>query len=224
MHDGRAVRDTAEGQGQVASLTTKRRRSIDARLLIGIALVAASVAGVVALVGAVDTRTTVYAASGALSPGDRIQPGSLVEREVSLDGADGLYLLAGEIPADGLVVVHPVREGELLPRAAVGDAAGVRSTALVLQLAGPPSSAVRAGAVIDVWASAAATEGRGYAAPVVLVPDAVVVRVVENEGIVSSNASAVEVLVPRSRVARVLQAQAAGDALAVVPAGLALGG
>lgn len=219
-------RDAAEGEGHVAAFMAsgRRRRTIDARLLIGLALVAASVVGVVALVGAVDTRTTVYAAASALSPGERIDRGDLVEREVSLDGADGLYLRADEVPSDGLVVIHPVRDGELLPRSAVGDASGIRSTALVLELTAPPSSAVRPGAVIDVWASPAASEGRGFGAPVVLVPDAVVVRVVEDDGLVSSGASAVEVLVPRSRVARVLQAQAAGDALAIVPAGLALGG
>ena len=178
----------------------------------------------VALVGAVDTRSTVYAAASALSPGDRIDRGDLVEREVSVDGADALYLSVDELPADGLVVVQPVRDGELLPRAAVGDASGIRSTALVLELTAPPSSAVRAGAVVDVWASPADAEGRGFGAPIVLVPDAVVVRVVEDDGLVSSGGSAVEVLVPRARVARVLQAQAAGDALAVVPAGLALGG
>lgn len=218
--------NAAERQGQVASLTTsgRRHRTIDVRLLIGLALVAGSVGGVVALVGAVDSRTTVYAAAAALSPGDRIDRGDLVEREVSLDGADGLYVRAGELPADGLVVVQPVRDGELVPRAAVGDASGVRSTALVLELTAPPSSAVRAGALVDVWASPADPEGRGFGAPVVLVPDAVVVRVVEDEGLVSSGGSVVEVLVPRSRVARVLQAQAADDALAVVPAGLALGG
>jgi hypothetical protein len=219
-------RDAAEGKGNVGSLTSGRRRNaIDVRLLIGLALVIASVVGVVALVGAVDARTTVYAAASALSPGDRVERGDLVEREVSLDGADGLYLRAGELPADGLVVVQPVRDGELLPRAAVGDASGVRSTALVLELTGPPSSAVRPGAVVDVWASPADAERRGFDAPIVLVPDAVVVRIVEDDGLVSSSdGGTVEVLVPRSRVARVLQAQAAGDALAVVPAGLALGG
>jgi hypothetical protein len=219
-------RTAAEGEGHVATLTAsgRRRRTVDVRLLIGLALVAASVVGVVALVGAVDTRTTVYAAAAALSPGDHIDRGDLVEREVSLDGADGLYLRADELPADGLVMVQPVRDGELVPRAAVGDASGVRSTALVLELTAPPSSAVRAGAVVDVWASPAEADGRGFGVPVVLVPDAVVVRIVEDDGLVSSGGSAVEVLVPRSRVARVLQAQAAGDALAVVPAGLALGG
>ncbi|MFT4030424.1 MAG: hypothetical protein QM675_11160 [Protaetiibacter sp.] len=209
-----------------ASTASGRRRGVlDARLLIGLALVAASVAGVVALVGAVDTRTTVYAAAGTLSPGDRVERGDLVERSVSLDGADELYLRAGELPADGLVVVAPVRDGELVPRAALGDAASVRSTALVLELASLPSSAVRSGAMVDVWASPLAADGRGHDAPLVLVADAVVVRVLEESGLVSSGGGgAVEVLVPRSRVARVLQAQADGAALAVVPAGLALGG
>lgn len=209
----------------MATLTkTNRRGAIDVRLLIGLALVGASVLGVVTLIGAVDRRTTVYAAAAALSPGDRIDRGDLVEREVSLDGADDLYLRADEVPGDGLVVMQPVRNGELVPRASVGETAGISSTALVLELTAPPSSVVRAGAIVDVWASPVADEGRGYLAPIVLVPDAVVVRVITEDGLVSSRASgAVEVLVPRTRVARVLQAQASGDALAIVPAGLALG-
>lgn len=205
-----------------ALTTSGRRAAIDARLLIGLGLVIASVVGVVGVVGALDTRTTVYAAASTLSPGDRIERADLVAREVALDGAAGLYV--SELPGDGLVVVQPVREGELVPRTAVGEASSVASTALVLELAGAPSSAVEPGAVVDVWASPADAEGRGFGAPIVLVSDAVVVRVVTDDGVLApSSAGAVEVLVPRARVARVLQSQAMGDALAVVPAGLPLG-
>jgi len=207
-----------------AKATARRRGAFDIRLLIGVGLVAVSVAGVVALVGTFDTRTTVYAAASALSPGDRVTRADLAERSVSLDGADPLYLHAGEVPAEGLVVVQPVRGGELVPRAALGDAAGLRSTAFVIELGSPASSAVRAGTAVDVWSSPIDETGRGFGAPLVLVPDAVVVRLIDDDGLVSArSAGAVEVLVPRSRVARVLQAQAAGDVLAVVPAGLALG-
>lgn len=209
----------------MASTAARRRIAVDLRLVLGFVLVAASVAGVVALVAALDHRTTVYAAATALSPGDRVGRADLVERSVSLDGADALYLRADELPDGGLVVVRPVRDGELLPRTAVGDASGVRSTALVLELGAPPSSSVRPGSTVDVWAAPAAADGRGFGAPAVLVADAVVVRVVEDDRLVSAaHAGAVEVLVPRSRVARVLQAQANGDALAVVPAGLSLEG
>ena len=203
---------------------TTRRRTIDPRLLIGLVLVGASVAGVVALVTTIDTRETVYAAAGSLTPGERIAPDDLVERSVALDGADELYLRVGDIPEEGLIVMQPVRKGELLPRSAVSDEAGSTSTSVVLQLGGQVSAAVVAGAWIDVWASPSDPESRELGVPAVLVADAVVVRLVQDDGLVSSaRTSAIEVLVPRAAIARILQAQAAGDVLAVVPAGLPLG-
>ena len=205
--------------------TASRRAAVDMRLVLGLVLVAASVAGVVALVGAFDRRTTVYAAASALTPGDRVERADLVARSVSRDGADELYLREEDLSEGGLVVLRPVRDGELLPRTAVGDAAGVRSTAVVLRLASPVSATVTPGATVDGWASPVVDDGRGFGAPVVLVPDAIVVRIVEDDGLVASrDVGTVEVLVPRARVARVLQAQAGGDALAVVPAGLPIGG
>jgi hypothetical protein len=57
----------------------------------------------------------------------------------------------------------------------------------------------------------------------VIVPGATVVRVVDDDGFVSAaDGRSIEVLIPRSRIARILQAMADGDALAVVPAGIPL--
>ena len=65
------------------------------------------------------------------------------------------------------------------------------------------------------------TEG-SETAPAVLVADAVLVEVRESDGFVASEQGAtVEVLVPRARVARILQAIADEVDLALVPAGLA---
>lgn len=208
---------------------TARRPLLDARLLVGIALVVISVVGVVALVGAADQRVTVYATSASLVPGDRIRDGDLLTREVALDGAAGLYLQPRDLAGD-LVATQVVRAGELVPLTAVGSRAGSESTALVLPLSGPVSASVVAGAVVDVWSSSAGDASsdwvpgvEGFGAPVVLSADATVVRVVEPDGIVSAaDGEAVEVLIPRSRIARVLQAIANGDALAVVPAGIPL--
>ena len=91
------------------------RRSLDPRLLIGLALVVASVAGVVALLSAVDESVAVLAAGEDLSPGDRIQARDLVPVEVRLDAAARHYLLPGDLPAGGLVVTRSVGEGELVP-------------------------------------------------------------------------------------------------------------
>ncbi|MEQ1736398.1 MAG: hypothetical protein ABL886_08345, partial [Rhodoglobus sp.] len=76
-----------------APTASRRRPVVDVRLIIGLALVIGSVAGVLAIVSAGDRRTTVYAAASSLSPGDRIDAGDFVVRQVSLDSAEQLYLV-----------------------------------------------------------------------------------------------------------------------------------
>ncbi|CAN5270188.1 hypothetical protein BH11ACT3_BH11ACT3_22260 [soil metagenome] len=207
----------------------RRRISIDARLVFGVLLVAASVAGVMGIVVAADRRMTVYAASDSFGPGDRIHVDDLLVRSVALDGGDALYLTPGAVPDEGLVITQVVREGELVPTAAVGSVAGRRTTSIVLELTAPVSAAVVPGALVDVWSAPAAATGQiaslgTFGPPVVLSSDAIVVRVLDDDGpVAASQGAAVEVLVPRSRIARFLQAIANGDALAVVPAGLPLG-
>lgn len=207
----------------------RRRLALDARLLIGLLLVVASVVAVVALVGAADRRITVYAAAAALAPGDRVSADDLVERSVALDGAEGLYLRAGDIPDDGFVVAQPVGAGHLVPLAAAGSTDGTRATSVVLRLASPVSTVVGPGSLVDVWAvPGPAPLGDGAAgAPVVLVSQATVVRILAEESLITGSATAgstIEVLVPRTRVARLLQAIADGDAISAVPAGLPLPG
>jgi len=224
------------------------RNAPDLRLVLGVLLVVGSVAGVYGIVATADRRVTVYAAASALTPGERIDAGDLVQRSVALDGSDRLYLAAGDIPSGGLVVTQPIAKGELLPTSSVGSSSGVRSTSLVLQLATRVSGAVVPGAVVDIWAaagpdaagemtssdtSAAGSPGDGTTdpsgtpsadanAPAVVVSGATVVKVLDDSGgfSVASAGSSVEVLVPRTRVARLLEAIAKKAALAVVPAGI----
>src|SRR4051812_44181257 len=106
------------------SASRRRRFTVDVRLLIGIALIALSVAGVLTIVSAADRRVTVYAAADTLAPGDRFDTGQLLARRVTLDDAQRLYLGAGEVPDDGLVATSVIRRGELIPRSAVASAAG----------------------------------------------------------------------------------------------------
>jgi hypothetical protein len=74
--------------------------------------------------------------------------------------------------------------------------------------------------VVDVWA---AREGDSdtFGPPSVLVPSATVVRVIEADGIIAGAAAVnVELLVPRARTARILEAIANTDALSLVPVSL----
>jgi hypothetical protein len=211
------------------NVAAPRRRPvvIDVRLIIGLVLVVGSIAGVFGVVSAADTRVTVYAAASGLSPGDRVDDADFLVRHVSLDAGDDLYLRPDDLPADGLIAVAVVRAGELVPRSAVGSTAGEQSTSLVLQLNVRVGSAVVPGALVDVWSAAEASgdvAGLGaFGPPIVLAADAVVVRIVDKEGIIAgSEGDSVEVLVPRVRIARLLQAIANQDALAIVPAGIPL--
>jgi len=215
-----------------ASAPAPRRRPFaDPRLLIGLLLVAASIAATVGIVAAVDTRVQVYAATGPLEPGQRIAASDLVARAVALDGSDSLYLGVGDLSRGGLVVTRAVAQGELVPASSVGRTSDVDATSIVLRLATRVSAAVRPGASIDVWSATPSTgsaqvDGDEEAAdpPTVLVAGATVVRVIDDDQTLSADreGSAVEVRLPRSRVARVLAAIAAGSDLSVVPEGLGL--
>jgi len=200
--------------------TGRRPLAFDPRLVIGLGLVAASVAGVVALVSATDETTEVLSAAEPLSPGDRIGSDELVVVDVRLATAAGHYLVPGDVPEEGLVVSRAVGEGELVPLDAVGSADGLRLVSLVLDVGGTLAASVQPGSLVDVWA-ARELEGGRFGPPAVIASGATVVRLVESDSIVSGGeTAAVEVLVPTSRVARVLEAAANSDAVSIVPAAI----
>lgn len=197
--------------------TRSPKRRFDLRLPIGIALVVGSVVGVVTLVVSLDRTTTAWAAPHDLVAGDVVSLGDLQPRPVRLDLVEGAYLVGELDPESALVVLRPIGAGELVPLGAVGDVATIDSAVVVVPIDGPLASGLLPGASADVWA-AAPTEGGGYAAPVVIATGAQVGRVIEASGLVATGGIAVEVVVPRNRVARLLEAIADGAAISLVPA------
>ena len=201
-----------------------RRFWVDTRFLIGLVLIAASVTGVVTLVSAADSSVQVYTARDALSQGDVVMADDVFASSVRVDGAAELYIMAGEMPREGLVITKPVGAGELVPLSAVGDSAGLKMSAIVVSLAGQLPGSIEAGSLVDLWSSRENGDG-AFGPPSVLVSSATVVRLVEEDGlVVNENAAAVEILVPRSRIARVLEAIANSDALSLVPVSLPVRG
>ncbi|MFC0681366.1 hypothetical protein ACFFGH_26350 [Lysobacter korlensis] len=200
----------------------RRRFAIDPRLVVGAILVAGSVAGVSWIVGSADRTVAVYAARSALYPGDRVTAGDLAVTRVRLGAEAERYLSVADLPADGAVISRAVGEGELLPSAAVGAAEGASSAAVVVQLSGPLSGAARPGTAVDLWA-AERLESSRFGPPAVLVPGATIVRVVEEDGLMAGSGVALEVLVPRTSVARLLEAVSNEDAVAAVPVSVPLG-
>jgi hypothetical protein len=204
--------------------TPRRTRfRFDPRFASGLALVAASVAGVSAIVANADRTTAVYTARVALAVGDRIDASDLVTTQVRLGVADTLYVTPGRVPADGLVVTRTIAAGELVPASAVGMRSGESVTNIVVELQGKLAASIGPGSVVDVWSSRQTDRGL-FGPPAVLVGEAAIVRLVEPAGFMAADGGiSVELLVPKAKVAAVLESVANGDAIAVVPVNTELG-
>jgi hypothetical protein len=229
-----ATRQTQETAG-----SQQRRRSfwIDPRFVVGIVLVVVSVLGVDALVNAANASVNVLAARSALTPGERVHATDLVPTSVRVGRTAGLYLQAADVPSAGVVVTRAVAAGELVPHSAIGSEAGTLLTSVVVSVDGALAASIAPGSRVDLWASqpadaadtgadgtAPADGGAGaYAAPTVLVSSAIVVRLVDQKNLVASNGSSVELLVPKSDTASVLDAIANGAVLNVLPVDLPVG-
>ncbi len=205
------------------SSTPRRRLRLDPRLVLGVVLVVASVGGVVALVTSLDRTTVVYTAAHALSVGERISTDDLVLADVRLGAAGDNYLRAEALPADGAVVIRPVSAGELVPRQSLGEPDDLDVTSVVVTSAGQLPEGVVPGARVDVWAATQESAG-AYGAPRVIVVGAQVVRSIESSSFGGAGDTAVEIVVPRSDVAVVLDAVAGESAISLVPADRPLGG
>lgn len=196
----------------------------DPRFIIGIALVVLSVAGVSAVVAVADTTVRVYAARSSLSPGDRVNADDFDARSVRLGSLGAKYLEAGDIPQAGFVVTRAVSAGELVPVSAVGDVAATRLASIVVSVNGELARSIDEGSMVDLW-SARKTDNSVFGPPSVLVSSATVVRVIAKSGVIADRASqSVEVLVPRSKTASVLEAIANADSLSLVPSSIPVRG
>ncbi|RNB46536.1 hypothetical protein EDM22_13760 [Agromyces tardus] len=216
-----AVRDGCRGEERtMASGRSRGERGavrIDPRLLIGVLLVASSTAGVWFLVSGLDDAREVYVARDTLTPGTRIDEGDLATESVRLGASAAHYLAPGDLGDDGLVVVRTVRAGELVPAAAIDDSDSTGLASVVVPSRGPLPADVDRGSMVDVW-TASERERGVFDPPAVLVPGAEVAGVIASDGMVASEGVSVELLVPREKVAALLQALSAGDAIDLVPA------
>jgi len=199
----------------------------DPRLLLGVTLLATSVALGSWLVSSAGRTEPVYAARVPLVAGDVLDAESLVVREVRLDGGPDVYLSAAvDLPA-GLVVVRTVGQGELVPFAATAESSALDLRPVAITPSGPMSRAVVAGASVDLWfvpaddgaaGSTMATTAQTSGAPRQLAAGLAVSEVSEETGTFAVGAGrSVQVLVPVADLPDVLAALAADGTVEVVP-------
>lgn len=188
----------------------------DPRLALGIVLVAASVGlGVVVVDGARST-VEVYAAARELVPGAALTAADVTVVAVAADGTADRYHPAQGI-ADGSVVVRTVGAGELLPVAAVGDAAAVAVRPVAVPAGPHLSAAIVAGSRVDLWHVPEDADAASATAPAPLVTGIEVAEVDRGGSALSiSSGAVVHVLVPAEALPSVLAALAGPGAVTPV--------
>jgi hypothetical protein len=186
----------------------------DTRFLLGVLLVAASIAGVWFVVTAARQTVPVLAAARTIVPGETVSGDDLTVVDVALGQVGEIYLTPGTIEA-GAVAVRTIGAGELVPADAVGAGADARVTTVVVRTGADVPGAVAEGARVEVWH--APPDDDGFQAPRILVADATVATVARDDSMVGGADASLELVIPRSEVAAVLAAQSDGSALSVVP-------
>lgn len=194
----------------------------DPRLLVGLALIAASVVLGSWAVTTAQRTVPVYVARDVLVPGAALTTSTLVVADVRLaDHVDG-YLRADEPLPDDAVLLRTVGAGELVPVAAVGAAADLDVRAVPVTLSGPPPTGLGAGSRVDLWftpeSAGAAADDPAPEPPHELAASLVVSELSSADGAFAGGGSrTVHVLVPVDDLPTVLGALAGGGTVDVVP-------
>lgn len=190
------------------------RTWMDPRLVIGVVLVLVSLAGVWFVVQLSSRTEPVWAATRTLVPGEILTSGDVQQVGVRLSQSQDRYLDAETDPV-GMIVASTVGAGEMLPVRALGEAVSDGRSAVVVEVQGALPRAVRSGSIIDVWTAAPSDDG--YEAPAVLIEGAIVVGILEDEGILASAAQQLELLVPTDQTSVLLEAMSNDHVLSIVP-------
>lgn len=188
----------------------------DPRLLVGILLVLASIAGVISLVGAADRTTEAFAAREPIAVGEKLTADKLNRVRVRLGDVEQHYLTPEAGLAEGLVAVQRIGKDQLVPRDSTGqiDLLDRKPVAVTVDEA-LPAQAV-AGSRVDVWV-APPDARNGFSQPALLLPGAEIAQVTPGStALGSARSTVVMVLVTDSQMPGLLGAQANKAKISVV--------
>jgi hypothetical protein len=194
----------------------KRPSWKDPRLLVGVLLVLASVAGVVFLVQSADRTTEVYAARDGIAVGEKLTSENVVRARVKLGEAEGQYITAETGLPENVVAVQRIGKDQLVPRASLGTVDELDRKPVALSIEETLPAQAVAGARVDVWV-AQPDARNGFSEPKLLLPGAEIAEVTDGStALGSSRTTVLMVLVEDSQMPSLLGAQANEAKISVV--------
>jgi hypothetical protein len=191
------------------------------RLLVGVVLILLGTAVGARIVASADDTTPMYAASTAIRPGDHLSTDNLRRVDVQLGDEASRYLSAHSAVGEDSFALREILEGELVPASAVGSRATVVVQPVTVEVDANSARGLPTNAVVDVWVSPRdpeSTQERYLDATLTL--QRVSVSPVSQDsgrfGVVTST-MAVQIRVPRDKVAEVIAAVDKQSRFTLVP-------
>jgi hypothetical protein len=209
---------------QLAEPTAKRLQRPswrDPRLLVGLVLVLLGTAVGARIVDSADDTTPMYAASTGIRPGDHLTSDNLRRVDVQLGDQASRYLSARSVVPDDSYAMRDIPEGELVPTSAVGSLGTVAVQPVTIEVDASSARGLPANAVVDVWVSPRdrqSTQER-YLDATLALQRVSVSPVAQDSGRfgAASSTMAVQIRVPRDKVAEVIAAVDQQSRFTLVP-------
>ena len=194
----------------------KRPSWKDPRLLVGVLLVLASMAGVIFLVGSADRTTEVYAAREGIAVGERLTQENVVAAKVRLGDTEQHYItVEAGLPQD-VVATQRIGKDQLVPRASLGAVDQLNRKPVALNVEQTLPSQAVAGARVDVWVAQPDAKN-GFSEPKLILPGAEIAEVANGStALGSSKTTVLMVLVEDKQMPALLGAQANEAKISVV--------
>lgn len=189
----------------------------DSRLIFGLLLILASVAGIVALITALEKTEPMLVPKANITLGEELDPTKFTVKEVRLDELGGAYLHSRHAFESGDRAGTLLRAGELVPVHAVVTTGATDAKPVTIDLDHTLPEAVTPGSRVDIWSAAKKGPGNSFDVPELLLDSSEVTAVRAGDTSFSSRTKAsLEVMVPDSSLQDLLEALANESRLTVI--------
>ena len=209
---------------QLAEPTAKRLQRPswrDPRLVVGLVLVLLGTAVGARVVASADDTVPMYSASTTIRPGDHLTAENLRRVDVQLGDQASRYLSARSAVPDDSYALRDIPEGELVPASAVGSRGTVAVQPVTVEVDANSARGLPANALVDVWVSprdSQSTQER-YLDATLTLQRVSVSPMTQDSGRfgAASSTMAVQIRVPRDKVAEVIAAVDKQSRFTLVP-------
>lgn len=204
--------------GLAGSSRFRRPAWREPRLLIGLGLIAVSVAATTAAVAYGDSTEPYAVAARDLEVGEVVTEQDLRSTEVRLDAAGDAYLSGDRQLEPGTVVIDRVPSGQLVPVGSLGREEDLDRRPIGIALSTPMPTGTEPGDLVDVWVAQRDRTGGTWSEPAQILEGAELAGVeAATGGLAGDSGDSAQVLVPAEDVQSVVTALTNESRITLVP-------